>query len=43
MDLSDLVAYISIGGSKYGLVIVYYYTRFTLVFLLQIKVKPKKH
>jgi hypothetical protein len=33
MDLFGLVAYISIGGSKYGLVIVYDYTCFTWVFL----------
>jgi hypothetical protein len=29
MDLFGLVAYLSIGGSKYGLVIVVDYSRFT--------------
>jgi hypothetical protein len=35
MDLFDLIAYISIGGSKYCLVIVDDYSRFTCVFFLQ--------
>jgi transposase InsO family protein len=37
MDLFDPIAYISIGGSKYCLVIVDDYSRFTLVFFLQKK------
>jgi hypothetical protein len=37
MDLFDLIAYISIDGSKYCLVIVDDYSRFTLVFFLQEK------
>jgi transposase InsO family protein len=37
MDLFGLIAYISIGGSKYCLVIVDYYSRFTWVFFLQEK------
>jgi hypothetical protein len=37
MDLFDLIAYISIGGSKYSLVIVDDYSRFTWVFFLQEK------
>jgi hypothetical protein len=39
MDLLDPIAYISIGGSKYGLVIVDDYTRFTWVFFVQDKSK----
>jgi transposase InsO family protein len=35
MDLFDLIAYIRIGGSKYCLVIMDYYSRFTWVFFLQ--------
>jgi hypothetical protein len=35
MDLFGLIAYISIGGSKYCLVIVDDYSRFTWVFFLQ--------
>jgi transposase InsO family protein len=35
MDLFGPVAYISIGGNKYGLVIVNDYSRFTWVFFLQ--------
>jgi hypothetical protein len=35
MDLFGPVAYLSIGGSKYGLVIVDEFLRFTLVFFLQ--------
>jgi hypothetical protein len=34
MDLFSPVAYISIGGNKYGLVIFYYYSHFTWVFFL---------
>jgi hypothetical protein len=34
MDLFGLVAYLSIGGSKYGLVIVDDYSHFTWVFFL---------
>ena len=37
MDLFSPVAYISIGGSKYCLVIVDDYSRFTWVFFLQKK------
>jgi transposase InsO family protein len=37
MDLFDSIAYISIGGSKYCLVIVDDYSRFTWVFFLQEK------
>jgi hypothetical protein len=37
MDLFGLVAYLSIGGSKYGLVIVDDFSRFTWVFFLQDK------
>jgi hypothetical protein len=37
MDLSSPIAYISIGGSKYCLVIVDDYSRFTWVFFLQEK------
>jgi hypothetical protein len=37
MDLFRPVAYLSIGGSKYGLVIVDYFSRFTWVFFLQDK------
>jgi transposase InsO family protein len=37
MDLFGLIAYISIGGSKYCLVIVDNYSRFTWVFFLQEK------
>jgi hypothetical protein len=42
MDLFGLIAYISIGGSKYCLVIVDDYSRFTWVFFLQENHKPKK-
>jgi hypothetical protein len=35
MDLFGPIAYLSIGGSKYGLVIVDDFSRFTWVFLLQ--------
>jgi transposase InsO family protein len=37
MDLFGPVAYLSIGGSKYGLVIVDDFSRFTWVFFLQEK------
>jgi transposase InsO family protein len=37
MDLFGLVAYISIGGNKYGLVIIDDYSHFTWVFFLQDK------
>ena len=37
MDLFGLVAYISIGGNKYGFVIVDDYSRFTWVFFLHDK------
>jgi transposase InsO family protein len=37
MDLFGLVAYLSIGGSKYGLVIVDDFSCFTWVFFLQDK------
>jgi hypothetical protein len=33
MDLFSPIAYLSISGSKYGLVIVDDYTRFTVLFL----------
>jgi hypothetical protein len=39
MDLFDPVAYISISGNKYSLVIVDDYSRFTWVFFLQDKSK----
>jgi hypothetical protein len=35
MDLFGPVAYLSIGGSKYGLVVVDDFSRFTWVFFLQ--------
>jgi hypothetical protein len=41
MDLFGLVAYLSIGGSKYDLVIVDDFSRFTWVFFLQDKSKTK--
>jgi hypothetical protein len=41
MDLFGPVAYLSIEGSKYGLVIVDDFSRFTWVFFLQISQKPK--
>jgi hypothetical protein len=37
MDLFRPIAYLSIGGSKYGLVIVDDYSRFTWIFFLQDK------
>jgi hypothetical protein len=39
MDLFGLIAYLSIGGSKYILVIVDDYSHFTWVFFLQDKSK----
>jgi hypothetical protein len=37
MDLFGLIAYLNIGGSKYGLVIVDDFSRFTWVFFLRDK------
>jgi transposase InsO family protein len=37
MDLFHPITYISIGGNKYGLIIVDYYSRFTWVFFFQVK------
>jgi hypothetical protein len=42
MDLFGPVAYISIGGNKYGLVIVDDYSHFTWVFFCKTKVKLKR-
>jgi hypothetical protein len=42
MDLFGPVAYISIGGNKYGLVIVDDYSRFTWVFFSQDKSEPQE-
>jgi hypothetical protein len=42
MDLFGLVAYISISGSKYGLVIVDDFSRFTWVFFLSDKCETKE-
>jgi hypothetical protein len=42
MDLFGLIAYISIGGSKYCLVIMDDYSRFTWVFFLQEKSQTKE-
>jgi transposase InsO family protein len=42
MDLFDPIAYISINGNKYGLVIVDDYSRFTWVFFLHDKSEPQK-
>jgi hypothetical protein len=42
MDLFDLITYISIGGSKYCLVIVDDYSRFTWVFFCRKNLKPKR-
>jgi transposase InsO family protein len=41
MDLFGPVAYLSLGGSKYGLVIVDDFSRFTWVFFLQDKTKTQ--
>jgi IS30 family transposase len=42
MDLFDPVAHISIGGNKYGIVIVDNYSHFTWVFFLQDKSETQK-
>jgi hypothetical protein len=42
MDLFGPIAYISIGGNKYGLVIVDDFSRFTWVFFCKIKVELKE-
>ena len=42
MDLFGLIAYISIGRSKYCLVIVDGYSRFTWVFFCRKNLKPKR-
>jgi hypothetical protein len=42
MDLFGPITYISIGGNKYGLVIVDDYSRFTWVFFYKIKVKHER-
>jgi hypothetical protein len=39
MDIFGLVAYVSIGGNKYGFVIVDYYSRYTWVFFMKDKSK----
>jgi hypothetical protein len=41
MDLFGPIAYISIGGNKYGLVIVDDFSHFTCIFFLQDKSKIK--
>jgi transposase InsO family protein len=41
MDLFRPVAYLSIGGSKYGLVIIDDFSRFTWVFFLQDKLETQ--
>jgi hypothetical protein len=43
MDLFGPVAYLSIGGSKYGLAIVDDFSRLTWVFFLQDKSETKEH
>jgi hypothetical protein len=43
MDLFGPIAYISIGESKYCLVIVDDYSRFTWVFFLQEKITNPRH
>jgi transposase InsO family protein len=42
MDLFGPIAYISISGNKYGLVIIDDYSRFTWVFFLQDKSEPEE-
>jgi hypothetical protein len=42
MDLFGHIAYISISGNKYGLVIVDDYSRFTSVFFYMTRVKHKR-
>jgi hypothetical protein len=41
MDLFEPVAYLNIGGSKYGLIIVDDFSRFTWVFFLQNKIETQ--
>jgi hypothetical protein len=41
MDLFGPIAYLSIGGSKYGFVIVDDFSRFTWVFFCRTNQKPK--
>jgi hypothetical protein len=41
MDLFGSVAYLSIGGSKFGLVTVHDFSRFTWVFFLQDKLETQ--
>jgi hypothetical protein len=42
MDLFGPIAYISIGGNKYGLVIIDDYSHFTWVFFLQDKCETQE-
>jgi hypothetical protein len=42
VDLFSLIAYISIDGNKYGLVIIDEYSRFTWVFFLQDKIETQE-
>ena len=42
MDLFGLVTYISIGGNKYGLVVVDDYSRYTWVFFLHDKSETQR-
>jgi transposase InsO family protein len=42
MDLFGTIAYISIGGNKYGIIIIDDYYRFTWVFFLQDKSEPQE-
>jgi hypothetical protein len=42
MDLFGPIAYISISGNKYGLVIIDDYSHFTWVFFLQDKSEPEE-
>jgi hypothetical protein len=42
MDLFGPIAYISIGGNKYGLVIVDHFSHFTWVFFLQDKSEKRE-
>jgi hypothetical protein len=42
MDLFGPIAYLSIGGSKYGLVIVDDFSRFTWCCFWRISLKPKE-
>jgi hypothetical protein len=43
VDLFEPVAYLSIGGSKYGVIIVDDYSYFTWVFFLQDKSETPKN